>query len=109
VSNPTDDGVSRAEALAEPPAAAEARPLRPEHVAAVRLGTGANCSSVGSVVDTLFASAAVGAALFAAVLAALQSEPVRVVGSRPGGGDAPPRGPPGDGSDALRNHEDPSA
>jgi hypothetical protein len=45
----------------------------------VRLGHGANCSSVGSVIDTLFATAAVGAAVFAAVLASLGREPVRVV------------------------------
>lgn len=43
---------------------------------AVRRGHGANCSSVGSVVDMLFASAAVGGALFAAVAAALASEPI---------------------------------
>jgi hypothetical protein len=58
----------------------------------VRLGRGANCSSIGSVVDTLFATAAVGAAVFAAVVAALASEPVRVVRpapppSRSAGGD----------------------
>lgn len=51
-----------------------------EHVERVRLGHGANCSSVGSVVDTLFATAAVGAAVFAAIVAALKSEEVRVVG-----------------------------
>jgi hypothetical protein len=46
----------------------------------LRLGHGANCSSIGSVVDTLFATAAGGAALFVAVLAALNSEPVRRAG-----------------------------
>ena len=50
------------------------------HLQRVRLGHGANCSSVGSVVDTLFATAVVGAAVFAAVAAALKSEEVRVVG-----------------------------
>jgi hypothetical protein len=49
----------------------------------VRAGHGANCSSIGSVVDTLFATAAVGAAVFAAVVAALASEPVRVVRPAP--------------------------
>ncbi|MGA7124509.1 MAG: hypothetical protein WBY94_30685 [Polyangiaceae bacterium] len=49
-----------------------------EHVRCVRLGHGANCSSIGSVVDTLFATATVGAAVFAAVVAALAKEPVRV-------------------------------
>jgi hypothetical protein len=55
--------------------------LREEQVKAVRPGHGANCSSVGSVIDTLFATAAVGSAVLAAVLAALPREPVRVVGA----------------------------
>jgi hypothetical protein len=50
-----------------------------EQVLQVRLGHGANCSSIGSVVDTLFATATVGAAIFAAVVAALASEPIRIV------------------------------
>ena len=54
-----------------------------EHVRAVRAGHGANCSSIGSVVDMLFAAATVGTALFAAVAAALASEPVRVAGAQP--------------------------
>jgi hypothetical protein len=49
--------------------------LKPEHIRAVRLGHGANCSSVGSVVDTLFLSAAVGGAIFAAVCASLEPPP----------------------------------
>lgn len=48
--------------------------VRPEHVRAVRLGHGANCSSVGSVIDTLFLSAAAGAAIFAAVCASMEEE-----------------------------------
>jgi hypothetical protein len=56
--------------------------LRPEHVRALRLGHGANCSSVGSVIDTLFLGAAVGGAIFAAVCAAMREEPVRVVGRK---------------------------
>jgi hypothetical protein len=55
------------------------RPVEEHQVRQVRLGSGANCSSVGSVVDTLFAAAAAGAAIFAAVVAALGTEPVRVV------------------------------
>jgi hypothetical protein len=51
-----------------------------EHLLRVRVGHGANCSSIGSVVDTLFATAVVGAAVFAAVVAALKSEEVRVTG-----------------------------
>lgn len=51
-----------------------------EHVERVRLGHGANCSSVGSVVETLFATAVVGAAVFAAIVAALEREEVRIAG-----------------------------
>jgi hypothetical protein len=54
-------------------------PIVAENVRRVRLGTGANCSSVGSIVDTLFGTTAIGAALFAGIVAALRSEPVRVV------------------------------
>ena len=67
-----------------------------EHVRAVRAGHGANCSSIGSVVDLLFAAATVGTALFAAVTAALASEPVRVAGA----GAAPK--PPSDRKDEER-------
>lgn len=64
------------------------------HVRAVRLGHGANCSSVGSVVDTLFVTAVVGGAIFAAICAAMADEPIRVVGDDDGeaerdDGDAP--------------------
>ena len=45
----------------------------------VREGHGANCSSVGSVIDMLFASAVVGGAVFAAVAAAMAREEIRVV------------------------------
>jgi hypothetical protein len=45
-----------------------------EHVLAVREGHGANCSSIGSVIDTLFASAVVGGVLLAAILAAIKAE-----------------------------------
>jgi hypothetical protein len=54
------------------------RPIDEEHVRRVRIGSGGNCSSVGSVVDTLFATAVVGAAIFAAVVAALKVEPIHV-------------------------------
>ncbi|MDF2697493.1 MAG: hypothetical protein K0S65_5876 [Labilithrix sp.] len=60
----------------------EPEPVRVENVRALRLGHGANCSSVGSVIDTLFLGAAVGGAIFAAVCAAMRDEPVRVVGER---------------------------
>lgn len=56
------------------------RELEPANVRAVRIGHGANCSSVGSVIDTLFLGAAVGGALLAAVCAALKTEAVTVVG-----------------------------
>ncbi|MBX3228148.1 MAG: hypothetical protein KIT84_27015 [Labilithrix sp.] len=57
--------------------------LKPEHVRAVRLGHGANCSSIGSVVDTLFVTAAVGGAVFAAVCAALEEEAPARAASEP--------------------------
>lgn len=65
-----------------------------DQVRQVRLGHGANCSSIGSVVDTLFATAAVGAAVFAAVVAALGSEPVRVVRRAPPPSVSDQRGDP---------------
>lgn len=43
-----------------------------EHILAVRLGPGANCSSIGSAVEMLFLSATVGAAILAGVSAALR-------------------------------------
>ncbi|CAN5760783.1 hypothetical protein BH09MYX1_BH09MYX1_31190 [soil metagenome] len=59
----------------------------------VREGHGANCSSLGSVVDTLFASAAISGAVLAAVAAALATEEVRVqadeAASPPAKEDAP--------------------
>jgi hypothetical protein len=75
------------------PGTAERRVVE-EQVRRVRLGSGANCSSIGSVVDTLFATATAGAAIFAAVVAALGAEPVRVVERRDGDrrdGDDEPR------------------
>lgn len=43
-------------------------------ILAVRRGHGANCSSIGSAVEMLFLSATVGAAVLAAVAAALSAE-----------------------------------
>ena len=54
--------------------------MREENVRVVRLGHGANCSSIGSVVDTLFVAAVVSGALFAVILAAMKEEDVKVVG-----------------------------
>jgi hypothetical protein len=62
-----------------------------EHILAVRIGHGANCSSIGSVIDTLFATATVGAAIFAAVVVALKTEGVSVVSPPSRGAD--PEGP----------------
>ena len=71
------------------------------HVIAVRLGHGANCSSIGSLVDTLFASAVVVGSVFAAVCAAMKSEKVTVVpppdppaGGASAGSDSPTASPP---------------
>jgi hypothetical protein len=55
------------------------RDVGAEQIRQVRVGHGANCSSIGSVIDTLFATATVGAAVFAAVVAALRNEEVHVV------------------------------
>jgi hypothetical protein len=46
-------------------------------VRAVRLGHGANCSSVGSVIDTLFLGAVAGGVIFAAVCTAIEEEKAR--------------------------------
>ena len=59
------------------------RPVEAEHVRAVRPGHGANCSSIGSVIDTLFVTALVGGAAFAAIVGALRREPIEVVGGKP--------------------------
>lgn len=66
------------------------REVDAKNVRAVRVGHGANCSSIGSVVDALFASAAIGAALIAAMAAAMSTESVRVVGEEKPKDDAPP-------------------
>jgi hypothetical protein len=55
-------------------------PIAPVHLRAVRLGHGGNCSSVGSVIDTLFLGAAAGGAIFAAICAAMQNEEITVAG-----------------------------
>ena len=78
---------------------AEPREVSEENVRAVRAGHGANCSSVGSVIDTLFLGAAFGGAILAAVCAAMRDEPVTIVGgaaSRP----APAAPAPRDDEDA---------
>ena len=66
-------------------------PVEPESVRALRLGHGANCSSIGSVVDTLFVTALLGGAVFAAVMGALAKEPVEIVGGKEK--DVQPRAP----------------
>jgi hypothetical protein len=62
--------------------------VREENIRSVRLGHGANCSSVGSVIDTLFLGATLGGVVFAAVCAAMKVEGVTVVGA------AAPKGEP---------------
>jgi hypothetical protein len=65
------------------PTPSDARsPIDPASVRALRLGHGANCSSIGSVVDTLFVTALLGGALFAAVVGALGKEPVEIIGKQ---------------------------
>ncbi len=75
----------REEDQPEAPGARERTARIEAGVRAIREGHGANCSSIGSVIDTIFASAVVGGAVFAAVVASLARERVRVVG----GPDAP--------------------
>lgn len=72
MSDPSD-ALERGEALTE------------RHLRVVRTGHGANCSSIGSVIDTLFATATVGAAVFAAVMGALRKEEIRIVSASPAG------------------------
>jgi hypothetical protein len=79
--------------MSEPEERAAEPRLRPEHVRAVRLGHGANCSSVGSVIDTLFLSAVAGGAIFAAVCAALEAP---ATAPTPEPADTPPATPPED-------------
>jgi hypothetical protein len=50
---------------------------RPEGVLAVRAGPGANCSSIGSVVDMLFAAGVVAGVAYAAIAVALGDRPTR--------------------------------
>lgn len=56
------------------------KPAFPASCLVVRVGHGANCSSIGSVVDTLFVGATLGGTVLAAVCAAMKNESVTVVG-----------------------------
>lgn len=47
------------------------QPQLPEGVLAVRAGPGANCSSIGSVIDLLFGTAVLAGVVYAAIAAAL--------------------------------------
>ena len=74
--------------------------LKAEHIKVLRLGHGANCSSIGSVLDVLFATAAVGSALFVAAAAALGP------GAAAKEGDAPRTGSGDDRGDARADDEE---
>jgi hypothetical protein len=78
--------------------ARRSRELDASNLRVVRVGHGGNCSSVGSVVDTLFVSAAVGGAMLAAICAAMKAEPITVVGPA---GDRTRAGDP-EAADATR-------
>ena len=54
--------------------------LLPEGVLAVRRGPGANCSSIGSVVDLLFGAAVVSGMLYAGIVVALGERKITQVG-----------------------------
>lgn len=71
-------------------------PVPPRCVRALRVGHGGNCSSVGSVIDTLFLGAAAGGAIFAAICAAMQEEEITVVNPTPSTPPAPAVGAEGD-------------
>lgn len=51
----------------------------PEGVLAVRAGPGANCSSIGSVIDLLFGTAIVAGVVYAALAASLADAKVDAV------------------------------
>jgi hypothetical protein len=93
VSDVTEDREKVTERSSEP----SDGPPRSERILAVRLGHGANCSSIGSVIDTLFITALAGGAIFAAIVAALGNEPVRVVNEPPA-----PKSPPSSGDEKER-------
>lgn len=78
----------------------EAAPIEPREILVVRRGPGANCSSIGSVLDMLFLSAVAGGALLVGVAAALSErreqaptppEPASEPEPSPPEGDARPR------------------
>jgi hypothetical protein len=72
------------ESSLSPEEQAERRARIENGIRAIREGHGANCSSIGSVIDTIFASAVLGGTIFAAVVASLGREKVRVVGDDKG-------------------------
>jgi hypothetical protein len=80
----------------ETPGQDEVKTVEEAQIRVVRVGHGANCSSIGSVIDTLFVTALAGGAIFAAIAAALASEPVRVAGTAPAR-EAPPGEPGSEG------------
>lgn len=86
MTHPVDDPRSE-----EEPRSAE--PFDEARILRVRLGHGANCSSIGSLVDTMFAIATIGGAVFASVVAAMGTEPIRVVGEAPERHDGGPSVP----------------
>lgn len=53
----------------------------PKGVLAVRRGPGANCSSIGSVVDVLFGAAVFGSVIWAGILASLKDRPMESIGA----------------------------
>ena len=57
-------------------------PELPAGVLAVRRGPGANCSSIGSVVDLLFGAVVVSGMLYAGIVVALGEKKVEQVGRR---------------------------
>lgn len=74
-------------------------PALPEGVIAVRLGPGANCSSVGSAIDVLFYGSVVAGAVAVALAAAF---PPKIEDDPDPDADGDEPAPPGPGGDDAR-------
>jgi hypothetical protein len=62
--------------------------VRPEDILVIRRGPGANCSSIGSVLDVLFLSAVAGGAILVGVAALLDESSKPQTEADPEGGSA---------------------
>jgi hypothetical protein len=67
---PPSPELGESERRPDSPAAAE--PISPDDILVIRRGPGANCSSIGSVLDVLFLSAVAGGVILVGVAALLE-------------------------------------